>query len=76
MAQKTPNTSENQKVNFVFGKLNYQLLIASIVIVAIGFFLMSGETDIYSTTKIVVAPIVVISGFILGFVAVLKKSGE
>jgi F0F1-type ATP synthase assembly protein I len=76
MAQKTPNTTENQKVNFVFGKLNYQLLIASIVIVAIGFFLMSGETDIYSTTKIVVAPIVVISGFILGFVAVLKKSGE
>jgi F0F1-type ATP synthase assembly protein I len=76
MAQKIPNTSENQKVNFVFGKLNYQLLIASIVIVAIGFFLMSGETDIYSTTKIVVAPIVVISGFILGFVAVLKKSGE
>jgi F0F1-type ATP synthase assembly protein I len=76
MAQKTPNTSENQKVNFVFGKLNYQLLIASIVIVAIGFFLMSGETDIYSTTKIVAAPIVVISGFILGFVAVLKKSGE
>lgn len=76
MAQKTSNTSENQKVNFVFGKLNYQLLVASIAIVAIGFFLMSGETDIYSTTKIVIAPIVVISGFILGFVAVLKKSGE
>jgi hypothetical protein len=74
MAQKTSNTTENQKVNFVFGKLNYQLLIVSIIIVAIGFFLMSGETDIYSTTKIVIAPIVVIGGFILGFVAVLKKT--
>lgn len=76
MAQKTPNTSENQKVNFVFGKLNYQLLIASIVIVGIGFLLMSGETDIYSNTKIVIAPIVVIAGFGLGFVAVLKKSAD
>ena len=57
----------------VFGKRNYQLLIASIAVVAIGFFLMMGTTDIYSFTKITLAPIVVIAGFALGFVAILKK---
>jgi hypothetical protein len=73
MAQKQSNTPENGSVQFVFGKLNYQLLIASILVVIVGFILMSGETDIYSFRKIVLAPIVVLSGFALGFYAVLKK---
>jgi hypothetical protein len=34
---------------------------------------MSGTTDIYSNTKIVVAPIVVLTGFGIGFYAILKK---
>lgn len=73
MAQKTSNTSENSSVGFVFDKQNYQLLIASIIIVFIGFILMSGDTDIYSFSKIVLAPIVIIGGFALGFFAILKK---
>ncbi len=73
MAQKPTNTPENKPVQFVFQKQNYQLLIASILIVIIGFALMSGETDIYSTRKIVIAPLVVIAGFGLGFYAILKK---
>ena len=73
MAQKPSNTSENNTVQFVFGKRNYQILIASILVVIIGFGLMSGETDIYSFRKIVLAPIVVLAGFGLGFYAILKK---
>lgn len=73
MAQKPSNTPENGTVHFVFGKQNYQLLIASIVVVIIGFILMSGDTDIYSFRKIVLAPIVVLAGFTLGFFAILKK---
>ena len=65
--------AEAAPVQFIFGKENYRLLIASIIIVALGFVLMSGTTDIYSTTKIVIAPIVVLAGFALGFVAILKK---
>jgi hypothetical protein len=60
-------------VNFIFGKSNYQLLAASIVIVALGFIIMSGNTDIYSNTKIVIAPILVLAGFGLAFYAILKK---
>ncbi|RKD18587.1 hypothetical protein BCY91_14675 [Pelobium manganitolerans] len=71
MAQKPVNPNNN--VQFVFQKQNYILMIASIAVVFIGFALMSGETDIYSFRKIVLAPIVVIGGFALGFFAILKK---
>jgi hypothetical protein len=59
--------------SFVFEKSNYTWLIISIAVVALGFILMSGTTDIYSNTKIVVAPLVVLAGFGLGFYAILKK---
>ena len=73
MAQKSANTGENKDTTFVFQKQNYQILIAGILVVITGFILMSGDTDIYSFRKIVLAPIVVLSGFALCFVAILKK---
>jgi len=65
--------SNTMPVKFVFDKSNYRLFIVSIAVVTLGFILMSGTTDIYSTTKIVVAPVVVLAGFALGFYAILKK---
>ncbi|HVW97093.1 MAG TPA: DUF3098 domain-containing protein [Mucilaginibacter sp.] len=69
-------TADARPVYFVFGKENYRLLIISIAVVALGFVLMSGNTDIYSTTKIVIAPLVVLGGFALGFLAIFKKSAD
>jgi len=60
-------------VRFVFDKSNYRFLIISFAIVVFGFILMSGTTDIYSDTKIVIAPLVVLAGFGLGFYSILKK---
>jgi hypothetical protein len=68
-----PAAKVETPVHFVFDKVNYQWLIGSIVMVAFGFFLMAGTTDIYSTTKIVVAPLVILAGFAVGFVAIFKK---
>jgi hypothetical protein len=71
--------SENKTITpkkntgFVFQKLNYQIFIASIIVVIIGFILMMGTEDIYSFTKITLAPLVVVLGFALGFVAILYK---
>lgn len=65
--------TETRPVHFIFDKGNYRLLIVSIAVVAFGFILMSGTTDIYSTTKIVIAPLVVLGGFALGFFAIFKK---
>ncbi len=74
-AYSKPQVKENNTtpVQFVFGKSNYRMLIIAIAVVVFGFILMSGTTDIYSNTKIVVAPVVVLAGFALGFVAILKK---
>jgi hypothetical protein len=73
LKKSTSPTTENTPVNFVFGKSNYKLLLISIAVVVLGFILMIGETDIYDFRKIVLAPIVVLSGFIIGFFAILKK---
>ena len=68
-----PASKATESVQFIFDKSNYRLLIISVAVVAFGFVLMAGTTDIYSTTKIVIAPIVVLAGFALGFFAILKK---
>ncbi len=69
--QKTPQ--QTKKPILVFGKRNYQLFIASIAVVILGFLLMMGSEDIYSFTKITLAPLVVVAGFALGVVAILIK---
>lgn len=61
----------SSRVNFVFKKQNYQLLIAAMAVVIIGFLLMIGSEDIYSFTKITIAPLVVVIGFAIGFIAIL-----
>jgi hypothetical protein len=66
-------TSETNHEPFIFGKDNYRLLILSIIIVILGFCLMAGNTDIYNFRKIILAPVVVLSGFAIGFFAILKK---
>lgn len=71
-ASRLPNP-HNEKASFVFKKINYQLMIASVVVIFIGFALMIGDTDIYSFTKITLSPLIVIAGFALGVVSILIK---
>lgn len=76
-AQPVKTTAKPQAsttpVKLIFDKSNYRWFIISIAVVALGFVLMAGTTDIYSNTKIVLAPIVVLTGFGIGFYAILKK---
>ncbi len=72
MAKSTTKT-DTQPVKLIFEKSNYMWFIISIAVVTLGFVLMAGTTDIYSNTKIVIAPIVVLAGFGIGFYAILKK---
>ena len=67
--------------NLAFGSLNYLLLGVGIAIIVIGFILMSGEgtteemfnADIFSNTRIKVAPITCLVGFIFIIAAILVK---
>lgn len=78
--QEIEKNTQSKQNSMVFGVLNYLLLGGSLVILVIGFALMSGTTDIYNSTKITIAPIVVILGFALGIVSIFYKgksnSGE
>lgn len=76
--QTTPDKSaasqgKKQDQAFAFNKQNYQLTIASVVIIFLGFYLMAGKEDIFSTTKLTVAPIVIVIGFVVGIFAIMKK---
>lgn len=60
--------------SFIFGKENYMLMIASVIIIFVGFALMTGSEDIFDFRKLTLAPIVVLSGFVVGIFAIMRKS--
>jgi uncharacterized membrane protein len=72
--EKVAAKAEN--VSFAFGKENYTIMAIGLVVIIIGFFLMSGKEDIFSTTKLTIAPILVILGFLIEVVAIMRKSKD
>ncbi len=73
-----------KKQGFAFRKINYQLLVVGVVVVAIGYLLMIGggaedpndffEEELFSTRRITVAPMTILIGFIIVLVGIMKKS--
>ena len=83
MAQK--NLSKTTETGFAIPKENYKLLIIGFVIIIIGFALMSGgrttdpkvfNAEIFSFRRIVLAPVIVLAGFIFEIWAIMRKPKE
>lgn len=75
--KKSATTSaapKNEQLSFAFGKENYTIMLAGLVVIILGFFLMAGKEDIFSTTKLTVAPLMVMAGFAIEVVAIMRKS--
>lgn len=74
-------TSIMDKRNLAFDKTNFILLAIGMLVVIIGFVLMSGsgsdatkfDADIFSTRRIVVAPTVTLVGFLSIIYAIIRK---
>ena len=72
------------KRDFAFDKMNYLLLAAGMIIVVIGFLLMTGpastetafEPEIFSARRVKVAPVVCLFGFVSMIYAVVRKPKE
>ena len=73
------------KKQFAFGKENFIWLAISVAIIIIGFILVSGgktteetgfDPSIFNARRLLVAPVVIMSGFGLVIYAILKKSKE
>jgi hypothetical protein len=68
---------------FIFDRANYVIMAAGVVVIIIGFVLMSGGAtsdpnvfpaeDLYSFRRITLAPIVVMLGFAIEVFAILKR---
>ena len=75
--ETTPKVNSSVPVEpktMLFSKENYILTGASLLVVVIGFVLMIGKTgDIYDFRRTTLAPIVVVSGFILGIYAIFYR---
>ncbi len=69
--------------NPLFHKENYLLMLAGLVVIIIGMMIMSGgksndpkifdQKEVYSTTRITIAPILIVIGLGLQVFAIFKK---
>ncbi len=83
MSKQQEVSTKIEHNNIVLGKQNYTLMLVGLVVIIIGFILMSGgksedpnvfnADEVYSNRRIVIAPIVVILGFVIEIVAVFYK---
>jgi hypothetical protein len=97
MAKQQPQQKEKQPVPapakqsaaltpFIFDRTNYLIMIGGVVVIMIGFLLMSGgatsdpsvfpKEELYSFRRITLAPIMVMLGFGIEIYAILKRPKE
>lgn len=80
MSKEIKQTTEERSL---FGKSNYQLMLAGVVLIVIGFLLMMGgggddpsrfdPKEVYSFRRITLAPIVILLGLVVEIFAIMRK---
>jgi hypothetical protein len=75
--------AENNVSSSIFSKDNYIWMLAGIIVMAIGMFLLAGgksedpnvfnPKEVYSTTRITVAPILILAGLVIELFAIFRK---
>lgn len=80
----TPKKTTAQEINTpLFGKDNFMWMLIGGGVLALGFFLMAGgkspdptvfnDKEVYSHTRITIAPLLIIAGFVIEIFAIMKK---
>jgi len=76
------NITTSEEVNFVFGKKNYLVMAIGLVLLLIGFILLSGggsqdpnvfNEEIFNTRRMVISPLFMFAGFVLEIYAIMLK---
>jgi hypothetical protein len=67
----------------LFEKTNLQWMLIGVVVMALGFILMAGgkspdpnffdKAKVYSTTRITIAPIIILAGLVIEIVAIFRQ---
>lgn len=81
----TPGATDAPE-QFLFDKTNYIWMLAGLVLVMVGFMLMSGGKsedptkfnydEIYSATRVTIAPLLILIGFGVEVYAIMKKPAK
>lgn len=66
-------SNNKHNVNLAYTKKNYLLIAAGFVLVLIGFFVMSGDEDIYSFSKTTLPVLLILAGFCITGVGIMLK---
>ena len=81
----TQKKDNKPSADFAFGRENYMLMIIGLVIIFIGNLLMLGggssdpnvfSPEIFSFQRLTLAPILIMLGFVIEIVAILRKTKE
>ena len=72
----------NKKFQFAFGRTNYILMVAGLLVLALGYILLSGggsddpnqfNEAMFDTRRLYVAPILIVVGFVVEIIAIMFK---
>jgi hypothetical protein len=75
----------DEKQDFAFGKQNYIWMIIGVVVLFLGYILLSGggskDPDVFNealfnTRRLVIAPILIVGGLVIEVYAIMKKTKE
>ena len=82
MENKIENKNDEQGLQMTFGLVNYILMAAGILLLAIGYILLSGggsddpnvfNPAMFDVRRLYVAPILIVLGFVVEIVAIMYK---
>lgn len=67
---------EKNKNNFAFSKENYKWMLIGLGVILLGFIIMSLDSEQHGQgfLGLTLGPIIIMSGFVLEFFAIFKKS--
>lgn len=82
-AKSAKATKTTAGIGTLFEKTNLQWMLIGIIVMALGFILMAGgkspdpnvfdKSKVYSTTRITIAPIIILAGLVIEIVAIFRQ---
>jgi hypothetical protein len=81
-SETTKKAEDSSRPVFAFGKENYLIMLAGVALLIIGFVLMTGggskdpnvfNEDMFDFRRLTLSPILILVGFGLGIVAIMKR---